>query len=59
MLFWKEEQNVCIIPAGITIEALDKGIKHVKSYEERPQNNIDIVMELKLLTLNMFYILFY
>ena len=50
MFFWKERQNFCIIPAGVTcskstIEVLERGMKYVQSQEERPQNTItDIVL---------------
>ena len=51
MFFWKEKQNFCIIPAGITCsksttEVLEQGIKYVQSQQERPHSNIiDIIPE--------------
>ena len=51
MFFWKEKENFCITPAGITCsnstkDVLQQGMKYVQSQEERPQNNIiDVVLE--------------
>ena len=65
MFFWKEKYKFCIIPASITcllstIEILELSLKYVQSQQERQQNDIiDVVLELYLLTLNIFYTLFF
>ena len=65
MFFWKEKQNFCIIPAGITcsmstIKVLEQDMKYVQTQVEISQKNInDVVLEPYFLTLNMFYTLFY
>ena len=56
MLFWKEKQNFITCSKSI-IKMLEQGLKYVQSSHKRHQNdNIGVVIEPYLLTLNILHL---